>query len=199
MKKIVFMILLPFVFGFMSYGQNSLSGRIITVSVHPFAEANLPLHQNKFDNLGYVTLEPGLIISYDRYIYKKFSFRLSTAVMNDRYNQMSGFSQVMIKYKLFKYYKHSLYFGFGPAIHYSTNKRDIENYVNEDDYTTSGNMIYKPSWISGLIEYNYLINKKIDFAVAFNHIHPKSPALSVGIRVDMPGGGGKGCNCPGYR
>jgi len=192
--KLIF-ILLP---GIM-LSQSSLSVRLITVSAHPFSEANLALHQNPIDDLGYVTFEPGLIFSYDRYIKKKFSFRASTAVFKDMLNQISGYSQIMLKYKLFKIYKHSLYLGFGPAVHYTTDKSTLENYVNEDNYKLINNTMYKFSWVSGLIEYNYYINKKTDIALAFNHIHPKSFALSVGVRFELPDPNGKGCDCPGYR
>ena len=179
--------------------QNSLSARVITVSTHPFAESNLALHKNPIDNLGYVTLEPGLILSYDRYLFKKFSFRFSTAVMNDRFNLLAGYSQILLKYKILKYYKHSLYVGFGPAIHYSTNKIYIENYVNEDNYSIVNNTMYKFSWLSGLVEYNYYMTKEIDLALALNHIHPRSVALSIGVRFDIPDPNGKGCNCPSFR
>ena len=181
------------------FSQNSLSVRLITISGHPFADANLSLHQNPLDNTGYLTFEPGLIFSYDRYIKKKFSFRFSTAVFNDRFNLLSGYSQAMIKYKIMKYYKHSIYFGLGPAVHYTTEKSSVEGYVNEENYKTKNDILYKISWFSGLVEYNYYINKKTDFALALNHIHPRSIAISLGVRFDLPDPSGKGCNCPGYR
>ena len=179
--------------------QNSLSARIITVSTHPFAESNLALHKNPIDNSGYLTFEPGLVFSYDRYLFKKFSFRFSTALMNDRFNLLAGYSQILLKYKILKYYKHSLYLGFGPAIHYETDKTFIENYVNEDNYSIVNNTMYKISWLSGLVEYNYYLNKKTDLALALNHIHPRTIAISIGVRFDMPDPNGKGCNCPSFR
>ena len=199
MKKALIVLILVLLSIFHLNSQNSLSARIITVSTHPFADINLPLHQNPIDNSGYVTFEPGLILSYDRYLFKKFSFRFSTAVMNDRFNLLAGYSQIIFKYKVMKYYKHSLYLGFGPAFHYATNKTSVENYVNEENYSIVNNTMYKISWLSGLIEYNYLINKKTDLAIALNHIHPWSVAISFGVRYDIPDMNGKGCNCPGYR
>ncbi len=199
MKKALIVLILVLLSIFHLNSQNSLSARIITVSTHPFADINLPLHQNPIDNSGYVTFEPGLILSYDRYLFKKFSFRFSTAVMNDRFNLLSGYSQILLKYKILKYYKHSIYIGFGPAVHYATDKTYIENYVNEENYSIVNNTMYKISWLSGLVEYNYLINKKTDLALALNHIHPRSIAISVGVRFDLPDPNGKGCNCPGYR
>ena len=197
MKKIIFVLIL---FGFSKiYSQSSLSARLLTVSTHPFANKNLPLHQNKIDNKGYLTFEPGLILSYDRFLAKKISFRISTAVMNDRLNTLAGYSQIMLKYKMLKYYKHSLFLGFGPSAFYETDKSDDRNWVNEDNYKLSGNTLYKIGWLSGIIEYNYYITKKMDFVLTLNHTHSRSVALSLGIRFDLPDPGGKGCDCPSFR
>lgn len=199
MKKLLLVISsIIFNLGILS-AQSSLSARILTVSTHPFANQNLPLHQNTLDNKGYITFEPGLIVSYDRYLAKNLSLRLSTSVMNDRYNTLAGYSQIMLKYKLLKYYKHSFYIGFGPAVFYETDKSSIENWVNEDNYKTADNTLYKIGWLSGMIEYNYYITKKIDFAVTLNHIHSRSLALSLGVRFDLPDPNGKGCDCPSFR
>ncbi len=198
MKKILLNIILLFII-INSYSQSSLSTRLLTLSYHPFAEQNLPLHQNTIDNNGYITLEPGLIFSYDRYIAKNLSFRISTAIINDRYNTLAGNSQIILKYKILKYYKHSLYIGFGPAVFYETEKSTIENWVNEDNYKLANNTLYKFGWLSGMIEYNYYISKHLDFALTLNHTHSKSFAISAGVRFDLPDPDGKGCDCPSFR
>ncbi|MCF6366258.1 MAG: hypothetical protein L3J35_08660 [Bacteroidales bacterium] len=179
--------------------QSSFSAGLLTVSTHPFAEQNLPLHQNSFDNKGYVTFEPGIIMSYDRFLIKNLSFRATTAVMNDRFNLLSGYSQVLLRYKLFKHFKHSLYFGVGSAIFYDTDKTSIENFVNEDNYIIGKNAMYKIGWLSGMVEYNYYLSKKVDLAITLNHSHSRSLAISFGVRIDIPDPNGKGCDCPSFR
>ncbi len=198
MKHLQILFFLIFNFGLLS-AQSSISAGILTVGIHPFADQNLPLHQNTFDNKGSVTIEPGIVLFYDRYLIKKLSFRATTAVMNDRFNLLSGYSQLLLKYKLFKHFKHSLYIGIGSAIFYDTNKTYIEGFVNEDNYHISDNTMYKIGWLSGIIEYNYLMSKKVDFALTLNHTHYRSLALSIGIRVDIPDPNGKGCDCPSFR
>jgi hypothetical protein len=157
------------------------------------------LHQNKIDNKGYLTFEPGIILSYDKYLFSKFTLRISTSAMKDRFNELAGQSQIILKYKALKYYKHSLYFGFGPSVFYESNKLSNENYINEDNFKLSNNTMYKIAWLSGMIEYNYYISKKMDFALTLNHIHPSSIALSIGIRFALPDPNGKGCDCPSFR
>ncbi len=198
MKHLFLSLILILTFGMLS-AQSSLSTRLLSISTHPFAKQNLPLFQNTIDNKGYITFEPGLILSYDRYIAKNLSLRLSTAVMNDRYNTLAGYSQIMLKYKALKYYKHSLYLGFGPAVHYETDKSAIPGYVNEEKLKTADNTMYKIAWLSGMIEYNYYISKKLDFTLTLNHTHSRSVALSLGVRFDLPDPNGKGCDCPSFR
>jgi hypothetical protein len=199
MKKIFLFLSLFFFSSGILLSQSSLSARVLSVSIHPFSDKNLPLHQNRIDNKGYVTFEPGLILSYDRYLAKNLSFRLSTSLMNDRYNTLAGYSRIMLKYKTLKYYKHSLYIGFGPAVFYETDKTGIENWVNEDNYKTSNNTLYKFGWLSGMIEYNFAISKTTDFALTLDHTHSRSVALSLGVRFDLPDPDGKGCDCPSFR
>ena len=198
MKPLLIVTFLIINFGLIS-AQSSISAGLLTVSTHPFSDQNLILHQNTLDNKGFVSLEPGLILFYDRYLINKLSFRATTAVMNDRFNLLSGYSQLLLKYKLFKYFKHSLYIGIGSAVFYDTNKTSIDNFVNEDNYKIVDNTMYKIGWLSGMVEYNYYLSKKVDLAITLNHTHSRSAALSFGVRVDIPDPNGKGCDCPSFR
>jgi hypothetical protein len=198
MKKLI--LLLSCLIGISSiFAQNALSFRIIGLSAHPWSKVNLPLHQNALDKKGYLTFEPGLIISFDRHLIKKYSVNVSTAILNDRFNYLAGYSQVMVKYNLFKIYKHSLNVGFGPSIQYEANKTKVPGYVNEDHLQVVGNTGYKISWISGMLEYNFFLSKELGFSLCLNHIHPRSIALSLGMRFDIPDPNGKGCDCPSFR
>ncbi len=179
--------------------QNALSFRIITLSIHPWAKNNLTLHKNPIDDKGYLTFEPGLIVSYDRHLKKKLSFNFSTAGMNDRFNTFAGYTQIMLKYNVFKYYKHSINAGLGPAVHYEVDKTNVTGYENEDHLIFAGNVGYQISWLSGMLEYNYFWSKDLGISLALNHIHPHSPAFSAGFRFDIPDLNGKGCNCPSFR
>ncbi len=198
MKIISILILFFFSFG-ISSAQSSFSARLISVTAHPFAKENLSWHQNKIDKLGYLTFEPGLILSYDKYLIKKFSLRISTSAMKDRFNGVSGYSQIILKLKALKQFKHYLFLGLGPSVFYETNKFNNPNYTNEENFNLSNNTIYKFFWLSGMIEYNYYVSKKMDLALTLNHIHPHSIALTVGIRFELPDPNGKGCDCPSFR
>jgi hypothetical protein len=179
--------------------QSTLSIRLMTISAHPCADENLALHKKIIDENGYFTFEPGIIASYDRFLIKNLTFRASTSIISDRFNLLSAYSQIMLKLKLFKYYKHSLYAGIGPSVFYESNKTKIENFVNEDRYKLINNTMIKIAWISGMIEYNYHISKKTDFALTLNHTHFRSFGISIGGRFVLPDPDGKGCDCPSFR
>lgn len=198
MKQIYISILFIFSFG-ISSAQSSVSAQLLTLTTHPFAKENLVLHKNKIDDFGYLTFEPGLILSYDKFLANKFALRLSSSVIKDRFNTLAGYSQIMLKYKVLKYYKHSVYIGFGPAVHYSTNKIGINSYINEDNYKIANNIMYKIAWLSGMIEYNYYLTKNLDLAITLNHTDTHSLGISLGIRLDIPNPNGKGCDCPSFR
>jgi hypothetical protein len=197
--KIIITCTFLFILFLSGTAQNALSFKIVTISAHPFAVQNLPLHRNPIDNKGYLTFEPGLLITYDRHLKKKFSANLSTAILNDRFDFLAGYSQIMLKYNILKYYKHSLNIAIGPAVHYEADKRIITGYENEDHLKFIDNTAYKIAWLSGMFEYNFFWNKDFGFTLSLNHTHPHSLALAAGIRFDIPDPNGKGCNCPSFR
>ncbi|NPA68174.1 MAG: hypothetical protein GXO50_06155 [Chlorobi bacterium] len=197
MKYLVFTFVLA-VFSSAAFSQSGLSAELLTVSTHPFAGQNLSLHMHKIDKNGYITFEPGIIISYNRHIKKRISIKISTAALKDRFDTFAGYGTAMLKYKILKYYKHSVYAGAGLSVFYETDKSYIEDWINEDNYKLSGNTLYKIS-ISGFLEYNYRINKKTDLVLSINHTHLKSFALGTGIRIKLPNPGGKGCDCPSFK
>lgn len=199
MKKIFYSCFILFLLTEIATAQNSISLKIITLTAHPWAKENIALHENNIDKLGYITAEPGLILSFENFFTKSTSIRFSVAAMNDRFNTLSGFAQVAIKYKAVKYYKHSFSIGIGPTLHYSAYKTLLPQYINDEKYSEKESGYYRISWISGLAEYNYAINKNTEFALALNHPHPKSIGLSIGLRFRLPDPNGKGCDCPGYR
>ncbi len=181
------------------YGQNLMSARFITLSSHPFADENLDLHKNTIDSKGYFSFEPGIILSLDLGIAKRTWAGVSGSLVNDRFSRLAGNVEIYLKYRIYKYWKHFFYVGFGPTVHFNSNRDSIGGYVNEEQFKGEGNFKYRFSWLSGFIEYNYFLNKKTQLSFAINHLHPGSFALSLGVRFQLPAGNGKGCDCPSYR
>ena len=93
MKILHILILFILSFGITS-AQSSFSSQLISVTSHPFAKHNKTLHQTKINNNEVFTLEPGVILSYDKYLFNKFALRISTSVLKDRFNSFSGNSQI---------------------------------------------------------------------------------------------------------
>jgi len=196
--KKIFIIIFLLITANLVNAQNSVSVKVISLTAHPFTEQNLLLHQNTINNSGTLTIEPGVILSFENFFTKKTSIRMSASVISDRYNTISGFGQLSLKYKVIKIYKHSFSVAFGPTFHYTSIKPELPTYINDNNYTVGDNLLYKISWLSGFVEYNYSLNKNVNFAATINNIHPKSLGLSLGLRIQIPNPNGKGCDCPSY-
>ena len=206
MSKLVLLNCLVIVFIFScfqkTFSQDNFGVRAITVSAQPADKKNVNLYQNKLDNNGTFATEPGLMFFYESFFNKKASFQISTAVFNDRIGNAAGFSQIMLKYRLFRVWKHSMSIGFGPALQYRKSWTNNELYVAESYFSQSDNKEFKLSWLSGEISYEFYINKKTDFLLSINHIQPQTAALLVGVKLWLGKkprtSKGKGCNCPSY-
>ncbi len=199
MKSIICFIVCVCLCTIYSYGQNTMSARFIALSSHPFANENLDLHKNTIGQKGYFSFEPGVFLAVDIGVAKRTWVGFSGSIVNSRFDRLAGNAEIFIKYRIFKYWKHFFYIGFGPTVHFSDNRDSIEDYENEERFQGDGVWKYRVSWLSGFIEYNYYLNKKTQLSFAINHLHPESFAFSVGVRFQIPAGGGKGCDCPSYR
>ena len=138
-----------------THGQNTMSARFITLSSHPFLKENLSLHKNTIGSKGYFTFEPGLLLSIDISVAKRTWVGISGSIVYDRFEQFAGNGEIYLKYRIFKYWKHFFYIGFGPTVHFCNSRDSIPEYINEEKFQGDGNLQYRISWLSGFIEYNY--------------------------------------------
>jgi hypothetical protein len=187
--------------GFSLYSQSNLSIRLSTLS-YQLSEAQPELVRFKFDQDGKLAFDPGIAISYEAYATGNTALKLNQAFIYDKAAHLAGISQVMIKFRIAKSFKHSFHLGIGPVVHYRKSWADMDNYIDEPIYTTKGDWQYKLSWLSGELEYNYYLNKSTDLSVSFNHIQAESIGILVGLKywISRKPVKKKGCvSCPGLR
>ncbi len=154
---------------------------------------------NLFNN-GKIALEPGVVFSYDNYATPTVALHISQSFILDKALHLAGASSVMVKFRIMKYYKHSIYAALGVAMHYRQTWENIEGYKPENIYKTGSDWQYKFSWISGEIEYNYYINKMNDFSLSLLHIQAESIGLTIGFKhwISKKQRKKRGCiSCPG--
>lgn len=179
--------------------QNNFSLKLSPIS-YQFSDVQPELVKLKPGGDGKLAFEPGLLFSYEEFAGSNTSLKVSQAIILDKATKLSGSTQIMIKFRAIKYFKHSVYAGFGPIVHYRQSWTTIENYVPEPAYKIAGDWQYKFSWLSGEVEYNYYLNKYTDLSVSLNQTQAESIGLAIGFKYWFSKSPKKkrGCvSCPG--
>lgn len=184
---------------FLATGQTNVSLKLSTLS-YQFTETQPDLLKMNITSDGKLAAEPGLVIAYEAYASSNTALKISQAILLDKAAHLAGATQIMIKFRVAKSFKHALYMAIGPVFHYRKTWADIDTYINEPVYTTSGDWQHKFSWLSGEIEYNYYLNKMTDLSISLNHIQAESIGLEVGLKywINKKPRKKRGCiSCPG--
>ncbi len=166
------------------FSQANISFKILTYGFNPFNDLNKPLYNpNILDSSGFMTYEPGLQVSAEIFNNNTTSAKFITNYNKDQVGFHSGYSQFLIRFQIIDKKKYNFNIGIGPIMHYRKSWQLIPNYQAEKYFIESGISQYKMTWLSGEIEYNYRIHKRLNFSVSLNHIHPRSVGLYFGLKI----------------
>jgi hypothetical protein len=179
--------------------QTNLSLKLSTLS-YQFTEVQPEIVKLSLSGNGKLAFEPGLIFAFEGYASQSTAIKFLQSVILDKALHLSATSQIMIKFRLIKSFKHSFYFGFGPAFHYRKSWSDIDGYIDEPVYSNNSGWQYKMNWFSGELEYNYYLNKFSDLSISINHTQAESIGLAIGYKywINKNPPKKRGCvSCPG--
>ncbi|MBN1251882.1 MAG: hypothetical protein JXR51_10580 [Bacteroidales bacterium] len=179
--------------------QTNISVKFLSLT-YEFDALNSVFYNRKLNEKGSFCLESGLIFSFEAYSNENTAIKFSQSLFYDKLSQLSANTQIMIKFKLIKHFKNSLYVGIGPNFQLRKARNSINGYIDEAYYENLNDLQYKISWLSAEIEYNYYLNKKTDLSISINHIQPKSIGLAVGLKywINKVPKKKRGCiSCPG--
>jgi hypothetical protein len=192
-----FYIFLFLVFSNGSFSQSNVSFKLSTLT-YQFSDVQPELAKLKISSDGKVAIEPGLIFSFEGYASSNTALKISQSFIIDKAAHLAGYTQMMIKFRVAKSFKHALYFGIGPIFHYRQTWANMDSYIDEPVYRTSLDWQHKFSWLSGEIEYNYYLSKYCDLSISFNHIQAESIGLAVGVKYWLSRTTKSKCiSCPG--
>jgi len=180
--------------------QSNVNIKLITLS-YQFTDNNTELAKQKLGESGKLAYEPGFIFSYESFATPAASIKASMAFYYDKASKLSGFPQVLIRFRLFNAFKHSMSMGLGPALYFRQTWATIEGYQDDGVYSGAGDWQYKMAWLSGELEYNYYISKNANLSVSFNLINPESVGLAVGYKywISKKPKRKRGCiSCPSF-
>ncbi|MBR6177403.1 MAG: hypothetical protein IKQ70_05905 [Bacteroidales bacterium] len=161
--------------------QSNISAALTGLGADFGDRENAPIYKIKADDAGKILLEPGLRLGGEIYASDITSLKFAQTIKIDCMQKAAFSTQVMLRFRLFKIYKHSLSIGIGPCGFYRQTWEDEEGYIDEGVYH-SGSFQTKICWLSGELEYNYYLSKKNDLSVAIVHGSPEGIALAIGIK-----------------
>ncbi len=180
------------------YAQTAASIKIIPFGINSSSDPNSAIFTRKITSGGFITFEPGIQFSLEFFGNNNTSIKFIQEYNKDQMNHNAGFSQVLVKYQVLKTNKNTILLGIGPILHYRKSWTDIADYQDEGIYKTYGLSQFKVSWFSGEIEFNHYLNKKTDFSISINHLHPKSIGIFFGYKYWISRKSYHCTTCPSY-
>ncbi len=192
------------IFGIVSItkGQKNISFKLLSITTNQFENRNSSIYKSKLTDNGKFTFEPGILFTYEVYANQNSALKINQALYNDRCSKLAGFSQILVKFRLGRIWKHSFSIGIGPILHYRKDWSDIEGYQDENLYKVWSDWQQRFSWISGEFEYDFYLNKKGDLSISINHIHAEGISLAIGYRhwISKKSKKKRGCvSCPLFK
>ncbi len=197
---VVFAIVFIGLSTYFAKSQSNVNIKLTTLS-YQFTDNNTELAKQKLGASGKLAFEPGFIFSYESFATPAASLKVAMALYYDKASKMAGFPQVMIRFRLFNAYKHSLSMGFGPAFYFRQTWAYLDGYQDDGIFTEAGDWQYKMAWLSGELEYNYYISKNANLSVSLNMINPESVGLAIGYKywISKKPKRKRGCvTCPSF-
>ena len=196
----VFVFIIMVLNNHLAKSQININIKLTTLS-YQFSDNNLDLVKQKLGGSGKLALEPGLIFSYESFATPNASIKVAMALYYDKASKLAGFPQILIRFRLFNAYKHSMSMGLGPAFYFRQSWSTIVGYEDDGVYTDTGDWQYKMAWLSGELEYNYYLSKNSNLSVSLNLINPESLGLAVGYKywISKKPKRKRGCiSCPNF-
>jgi len=140
MRKSISIFILLILFCTKIFSQSAMNIEFFALGYHPFKNPNYEIYENSLSSDGTWVVEPGLILSYQKFIrLTHTSLQINQGIFSDAAAQFAGYTGLALKRKFFHKYKHSFSFAIGAAYLYRSNWHNISRYVPEYDFTESRN------------------------------------------------------------
>ncbi|MCQ2973549.1 MAG: hypothetical protein MJ211_01915 [Bacteroidales bacterium] len=197
-SKIILISLILCVYSNICLSQSNLSVAVTGLGFDFGDCENAAIYKIKANDNGKTILQPGLRFGGEVYATPSTSLKFAQTCKIDCMKKMAFSSQIMLRFRIFKIYKHSLSFGFGPTAFYRQTWEGFDGYIDEGIYK-SGNFQNKVCWLSAELEYNYYISKKNDISFAITHLDPEAMGFAIGIKHWITRKSNKCGTCPSFK
>lgn len=172
-KRLSIFLLLSIFFLLKGFGQSDLELKL----------SSLAFNLDPDRDTSPIIVEPGLIFSYEFFLRDlSFSARFTQAIRMDEAKKLAGFTIAKFHKSLYQKWKSEINIGAGVGIAYRSFNAEDEGMVGNKNYTPSGNFEVGDLFLTGSVEYNYFLTRKMDFSVSIERAYPVKVALNVGFR-----------------
>ncbi len=197
MKRILLSLAVAIIASLSAMAQSNFSLDFTSIGFDFGDKENAPIYKLKAGESGGVILEPGIRLAGEVYSSDQVSLKFAQTIRMDEMKTLAMSSQIMLRLRVFKIYKHSVNFGFGPQVFYRKTWQNFDGYVDEGVYKT-GSFQTKMNWLSGELEYNYYLNKHNDFSFVIYHMNPEAMGFALGFKHWITRKSNKCDTCPSF-
>ncbi|MCQ2251001.1 MAG: hypothetical protein MJZ66_07815 [Bacteroidales bacterium] len=197
MKKIILTLAAILVSALGTMAQSNFSLDFTTVGFDFGDRENAAIYKLKASESGKTVAEPGIRLAGEVYSSDVVSLKFAQTLRIDEMKKLAMSTQLMLRLRLIKIYKHSINIGFGPQIFYRNTWEKEEGYIDEGVYN-KGSFQTKMSWVSGEVEYNYYLNKHNDFSLCIYHMNPETMGFALGFKHWISRKSNKCNTCPSF-
>lgn len=197
MKKILLSLAIMIIASSESLAQSNFSLDFTSIGFDFGDMENAPIYTIKVNDNGKVIAEPGIRLAAEAYTSDVVSLKFAQTIRLDEMMTLAMSTQIMLRLRMFKIYKHSVNIGFGPQLFYRKTWQNFDGYIDEGVYK-GGSLQSKLNWLSAEVEYNYYLNKHNDFSFCVIHMNPEAMGFALGFKHWISRKSNKCNTCPSF-
>lgn len=164
-------------------GQSNINIKFQSLSATLPSTEYKVLFENNLDADGYWVFQPGALISYEFFILElDHSIRIQQGIFTDIAAQPALYSHIGYRNRLFKFWRHTLNFGFGPTLYYRQSWKRFNEYQDHGDLIEYNDWEYKLIPLGFELEYDFYISNRNDVSLALLYMQPKTVSLAIGYK-----------------
>ena len=177
--------------------QSNISLDFTSIGIDFGDGVNAPIYKLKAGDGGKAILEPGIRLAGEVYNTDVVSLKAAQTIRFDEMKKLAMSTQVMLRFRMLKIYKHSVNIAIGPQLFYRKTWQSESGYTDEGLYK-SGQFQTRMNWLSGELEYNYYINKHNDLSLCIMHLNPEAMGFAIGFKHWISRKSNKCDTCPSF-
>lgn len=169
----------------LSFGQQAFSIKPNVFGYHPYADPNNAIAPKRMGPDGTFAQEPGIMLGYERYLYKTtLGLKTHAGFFKDNANKSSMMMHLGVRVRTASK-NQAVTFSVGPSYFMRQSWNDVPGYQHQAIWSESDSWQSKVVWLSGELELLYAITPQHNLNFSFNHLAPQTFSFSIGYSYWM--------------